>query len=93
MKINNPNFNAPVTFNENHYTSELAQLRQITDSQAVENQELAEALNRLTEAIETGNTTAAQKNASDIIKNAGKDTLTNILSGSVLGLIKHFAGV
>lgn len=93
MNINNPNFNAPVTFNENHYTSELEQIRQITDSQTVKDQELTAALNRLADAVEAGNTADAQKNASSIIKNVGSETLTNVLSSSVLAMIKRFAGI
>lgn len=92
MKINNPNFYEPVTFNENHYTSEVAQLRQIADGQTAGNQELTEALGRLVDAVEAGNMPAAQKNASTIMKGVGSGTLANVLSTSVLALIKHFAG-
>ncbi|MCM1296993.1 MAG: hypothetical protein NC311_15755 [Muribaculaceae bacterium] len=94
MQIGNQIFHAPATVNniENHYASETAQLREAAGSQSAGNRELADALERLADAVEKGNEEAARKNASAIMKDVGSGTLTSVLSNSVLALIKHFAG-
>ncbi len=44
MNINNPKFNAPVTFNEYHSAPELAKIQQIIEDQSAEHYELCEKL-------------------------------------------------
>ncbi len=91
MNINNPKFNAPVTFNEYHSAPELAKIQQIIEDQSAEHYELCEKLTQLADSIESGNKESMRNHASDIIKNVGGGTLANILGGSILAFIRDLS--
>lgn len=90
MNISNSTINGPVI--ENMSTAGLAQIREaLTPELSSENQELANALNRLSDSIENGNRKETKKIATSIIKDVGSSTLTNVLSKSVIDFIKGLA--
>lgn len=91
MNINNPKFNAPVTFNEYASMPELAQLRQIIEDQSAEHHELCETLTQLADSIASENKESVQKNAAAVIRNVSSSTLANVLGGSILAFIQSLA--
>ncbi len=91
MKITKSTINSIISF-ENITTAELSEIRQaLTPELSRENQELAQALNRLSDSIENGNKKDTKKHAASIIKDIGSNTLTNVLSKSVYEFIKGLA--
>ncbi|KAI4451516.1 hypothetical protein C823_006076 [Eubacterium plexicaudatum ASF492] len=90
MNINNPKFNAPVTFNEYHSAPELAKIQQIIEDQSAEHYELCEKLRNWLILL-SQEKESMRNHASDIIKNVGGGTLANILGGSILAFIRDLS--
>lgn len=91
MNINNPQFNAPVTFNEYASAPELAQIRELIADQSAENRELCETLTQLADSIASENKESVQKNAAAVIKTVSSSALANVLGGSILAFIQNLA--
>jgi len=74
-------------------SSDLTQLRETAAKQSEEQQALKRALEKLAEDIETKNTGAARRTASKLMEDIASGTAANVLSASVLNIIRGLANL